>query len=884
MSPEKKAPLKFGEFLVRRGWIKESDMLAVLERQARYGERIGEAIVRLGLVEESSIMESLAEFWEIPYIDLFTAQIDPSVLLLLPQDVAEKQRCIPFGRKFNEIQVAFAEPRNLDDTNAVEFALGTRIRPFLSRWEDIDFFLHRFYEVGERVGLHSINLNKLVADAKPLNTNDLWSLSPEPKEADKTVAKAIESALIKGQTEVRFATRGKQIRVSAHSEKGSEVLLRMDRVSEQGLFESVFRLSGLPIDQLNGFQQTGFKIDYGEERFIAVLTFSVSHLGPIASMRLVREAVSERTIEQLGMPPTLRQKISDEEFLSSATMLFVGPPYSGKSTSVSVALRPVVAPQKRSVMILGKEVAERKNFITFNMSEEKRSQVQVVTDEIKRKARTIVVDPIKETEALSYILAQHEGAERTVLGTIRSATPDKFFNGLREMGINDYRIAQGLSLILFHRSIVPLCSMCKIPHPSPEAAMSLLGLKYSPGVTFYAAKGCPRCKLSGHRGRVILYEMIHLDDEIQNAIRDGADYMAIRKMASRKGFPTLLDQGFKYVLAGMLAPEDLLNLYSSTSVDDSPVPRSEPDINLVQSVKEKTKEPMPEEEDDDELDTLEEELPAEAPSPQEQTEPEYPLPSASQPVSLDANYLDSNEMKVDAKHPYYSSPEPEPVQQTPQNFQFCSQCGTPMTEGMINCPSCGHAMYYPCSSCGAPVHEEWTHCPYCNQQNPLQSWGAVALYDPQNQANYNPYEQQNSPGSETNYSTEPGAYVHRVLVVDDDPRWRKALQDLLIQIGVEPITAVDGQQGVELAMALAPSIIVTDIEMPLLSGYDLVQTVRRTPQLAYTPIILLDDPQTAGQVIGQYLTAHDDFLPKPFSKRAFIQKVGLMLNRFTSSL
>ncbi len=882
MSPEKKAPLKFGEFLIRRGWIKESDMLAALERQARYGERIGEAIVRLGLVEESSILESLAEFWEIPYIDLFTAQIDPSVLLLLPQDIAEKQRCIPFGRKFNEIQVAFAEPRNIDVTNAVEFALGTRIRPFLSRWDDIDFFLHRFYEVGERVGLHAIDLKKLVSDAQPLKSNELFSLSPTPKEADKTVARTIESALLKGQTEVRFATRGKQIRISAHSDKGSEILLRMDRVSEQGLFESVFRLSGLPTDQTTGFQQTGFKIDYGEERYIAVLTFSVSHLGPIASMRLVREAVNERTIEQLGMPPMLRQKMSDEKFLSNSTMLFVGPPFSGKSTSVNVALRPVVQKDRRSVMILGKEVTEKKNFVTINMAEEKRSQVQILTDEIKRKTRTIVVDPIKETEALSYILAQHEGAERTVLGTIRSATPDKFFNGLKETGINDYRIAQGLSLILFHRSIVPLCSMCKIPHPAPEAAMSLLGLNYSPGVTFYAAKGCPRCKLSGHRGRVILYEMIQLDDEIQNAIRDGADYMAIRKMASRKGFPTLLDQGFKYVLAGMLAPEDLLNLYSGTSLDDESPPRKEPSVETIQPPKEE-KAPKEEEESEEELDTLEEEVPeAAVPQPIDEPTPEPTLlPSASQPVSLDANYLDSSELRMESKHSYYTTPEPEPSP-TPQNFQFCSQCGSPMSEGLINCPNCGHAMYYPCSNCGAPVHEEWTHCPYCNMQNPLQNWGAVAVLD-RGQTQQNPYATTSGGQANQNFSTEVGAYVHRVLVVDDDPRWRKALQDLLIQIGVEPITAVDGQQGVELAVALAPSIIVTDVEMPLLSGYDLVQTVRRTPQLAYIPIILLDDPHTAGQVVGPFLTANDDFLPKPFSKRAFIQKVGMMLNRFHSS-
>lgn len=568
--------------MMQMSWITEDQLNKALRFQIQQNCRIGEALIKLRYASEEQVAQALARQLGVTYASKENQILNPEkgqgLEKLIPEKFARDHAVTPLFKDETVLAVALTDPTDIMMIDNIKLVSGMEIQPFIATKAQILKVIDSFYQQGQ-ADMIDREMEKAGDSKGEIAESDF--ISPDGKlDLDKVIIGASKGAqsikLINAILKQAISERTSDIHLEKFDEKVS-LRLRIDGVLYErsappldlveSLISRVKILSKLDISERRLPQDGTFAIKY-QNRVIEVrVSVCPTVFGEKLVMRLLDKGAVELNIEKMGFE--IRQR---EDFLKACKapnglIFLTGPTGSGKTTTLGAVLNTIKTPEL-NIMTLEDPVEIKMEGI---------SQVQVhpqigltfasgLRSFLRQDPDVILVGEVRDNEtAESCLKAAMTG--HLVLSTLHTNSALEAIPRLIDMGIEKYLLASTLLLLAAQRLVRLLCPDCKQPYrPSQEeidqfAAESLVTpLPDTTKLTFYKAKGCPKCNNMGYRGRKAIYEVYFNTEEMKKIIYKDADVSKIAAAAAKGGACNLRASGWRKVMTGATSVEEMLSV------------------------------------------------------------------------------------------------------------------------------------------------------------------------------------------------------------------------------------------------------------------------------------------------------------------------------------
>lgn len=567
-------------FLVKEGKLDEPAALAIEARAKDAQKSVDDFVLKDAIVGEEALAQAKGRMAAVPYIDLTLQEINPEVLNLIPQNVAQNYQMIAFGREGDTLKVALTDPRHYQAMQAVEFLAGEE-------------GLKVKYFVGSSAGFRSAFqkyelLRREVAEVLEAAKEKFEPGAEAAAEEGASIEEVIKGAPVSRIVAVimRHAFEGKASDI--HIEPAlteSRIRYRIDGILRTtlslpvSLHTSIVArikvLAGLRIDETRIPQDGRISEIFGGKS----IDFRVSVL-PLREgqekvvMRILDTSIGVPTLEQLGFQPAHVAVIEKNIKKPHGLVLISGPTGSGKSTTLYTVLNMINAE--------GVNISTLEDPVEYFIKGVNQSQIRQevgftfaagLRALLRQDPNVIMVGEIRDNE--TAMLAIHAALTgHLILSTVHTNDALGVVPRLLDMGVEPFLLAATLNVAIAQRLARKICQDCKAPAEIPEAVIAPLRREleaippafwpegYTAGspLVFYQGKGCPRCGGSGYRGRIAVSEILQGTKELSRIIASGFENAEARKEAAAQSMITLKQDTLLKALRGMTTVEEVLRV------------------------------------------------------------------------------------------------------------------------------------------------------------------------------------------------------------------------------------------------------------------------------------------------------------------------------------
>ena len=561
---------RLGELLREVAGLTEERLNEALTQQRESGAPLGEILIKLRYVTREQFLEALARQFDLPFLPVLPrTSVNGPLLAKIPLSFAKRYGLVPLVEENGQVPVAIADPLNLHLIDDVRLLTGAPVTPVLALSDAIEDVLHAQYEQAQETAeevigdLDSTRLNQLAESIE--ETTDLLTATE-----DAPIIRLLNSLMFRAVKE-----RASDIHIEPY-EREVVVRYRIDGVLHNvltppkrvhsALISRVKIMAGLDIAERRTPQDGRIGIRIGDREVdIRVSIIPVAN-GERAVLRLLDKEHLLLDLDQLGLSSTLRQRFDQLIRLPHGILLVTGPTGSGKTTTLYAALSQINSPDKNILTIedpieyqlkgIGQMQINPKINLTFASS---------LRSILRQDPDVILVGEIRDAETAEIsIHAALTG--HLVFSTLHTNDAAGAVTRLIDMGIEPFLVASSVVAIMAQRLVRTICSSCKQSYsPAPEE-LARLGLARSSAdgkdrpIMLSRGAGCPVCAESGYRGRVAIYEILLVDDQIRRLIMAKADAKAIGDAAVAVGMRTLREDGMAKVLQGVTTAEEVLRM------------------------------------------------------------------------------------------------------------------------------------------------------------------------------------------------------------------------------------------------------------------------------------------------------------------------------------
>jgi type IV pilus assembly protein PilB len=593
---------KLGEILVRENLISPQHLREALEYQREHGGRLGFNLVKLGLVSDDMITAVLSRQYGIPSVNLELFQIDASVLRLIPQEVAQKYSVLPLSRVGATLTLAMVDPTNVFAMDDIKFMTGLNVEPVVVAEASIQEAISKYYGNTREIDLAPVIVEQSVLETLPtLSANsggitnaDLVSLDSidfAPSEggdevevvedneeidlstlsrmsADAPVVRLVNvllvDALRRGASDIHVEPYEKELRIRFRIDGVLYDVMHPPLKLRDALISRVKIMAKLDISEKRLPQDGRIKIKVKVDARSRELDFRVSTLPTLFGEKVVLRLLDKENLmldmTKLGFEPESLVKFKRNISKPYGMVLVTGPTGSGKTNTLYSALQALntvdtnimTAEDPVEFNLVGINQVQMKEQIGLNFAAALRAF-------LRQDPNIILVGEIRDFEtaeiAIKAALTGH-----MVLSTLHTNDAPSTISRLMNMGIEPFLVATSVNLIQAQRLIRRICKDCKSEHPTPPEALAEIGFTEEETRTLktYKGKGCHTCNNTGYKGRVGLYEVMEISDEIRELILIGASALELRRKAIDDGMITLRESGLYKIRAGITTVEEVV--------------------------------------------------------------------------------------------------------------------------------------------------------------------------------------------------------------------------------------------------------------------------------------------------------------------------------------
>ncbi|MFH1414383.1 MAG: type II secretion system ATPase GspE [Candidatus Omnitrophota bacterium] len=546
------------EFLIKKGIITPDQINRAKEEVEKTGLPIEKALEKLGFVSEIDITKAVADSIGIPFIDLTDYLVDYDVINLVPEDLAKKFKVLPLFRIGNSLTVAMSDPQDIEalDQISIKTGIGT-IEPALSTPEMLQKAIDQYYgTLGNAKDLvKGLNEEKIGAKAQEFGViSDVIDEGPLIKLVNLIILGAVKDKASDIHIEpaedkllVRYRVDGilqeSQV-LPKHTQNA--VISRIKVMSKMDIAET-----RLPQDGRIEIKMEGRALD------LRVSSFPTIH-GENVVMRILDKSAVLLGLAELGFSGQDLKDFDKAIRTPNGIILVTGPTGSGKTTTLYAALQAINSIEKNIITV--------EDPVEYQIPLIRQTQINTkigltfangLRSILRQDPDIVMVGEIRDKET-AEIAIQASLTGHLVLSTLHTNNAAGTLIRLLDMGIESFLISSSIIGILAQRLVRLLCPKCKEKYtPSDEV---LKDLNLSEKVEFYRGKGCMKCKNAGFSGRIGIYELLLINQEIKDMVLAKASADEIEKKARSKGMRSLYDDGLEKVKRGLTSIEEVLRV------------------------------------------------------------------------------------------------------------------------------------------------------------------------------------------------------------------------------------------------------------------------------------------------------------------------------------
>ena len=605
--------VKLGQLLIASSIISEEQLKQALNTQRKEGGRLGTNLVKLGFLTEEKLVAFLSKQYGVPSINLSDYKIDPSVLKLIPSDMAKKYLIMPIARVGATLTVAMADPSNVFAIDDVKFMTGYNVEVVVSSESAIIGAISGYYlgrgdsmltPAGSTAAAPSAQSMAIQAKDYTLSDEDMTggnfdagSFDEGPsvnvddfdkivgsaldnvdvleEKEDSELVREVEAPIVKlvngifvnaiktGASDIHIEPYEQSLRVRYRVDGVMYTVMNLPTKIKAALTSRVKIMSKLDIAERRLPQDGRIKLKLGKKRDI---DFRVSVLpclfGEKTVLRLLDKANLQVDLTKLGFEQAALDDFMEALNKPYGMILVTGPTGSGKTTTLYSALNHLNKPDTN---IMTAEDPVEFNFMGINQVQVKEeiglTFASALRSFLRQDPDIIMVGEIRDFETAEIgVKAALTG--HLVLSTLHTNDAPGTISRLLNMGIEPFLVSSSVILILAQRLARRICQKCKEEEKFPLSALTRVGFSEEEAKTVvcYKGKGCPACNGTGYKGRVALYEVMLIKDELKELILEGASTSEIKKAAIRLGMKTLRMSGVAKVAEGVTTIEEILRV------------------------------------------------------------------------------------------------------------------------------------------------------------------------------------------------------------------------------------------------------------------------------------------------------------------------------------
>jgi len=568
----------FGDWLIHQGCINREQLDAAMANQKENGGRIGQSLVRLNALPDAELTRQLAEYLNFEYISLTDFSVlDKDVARQIPENIAKRFGVLATAETDDHIIVAMWDPLNVIAVDTVSVKLKRPNKTVLASEREIQKAIEYVYHGTD---VEEQQLRDLVELEISSDEDDVFDNGPEmdisstAEAEDAPVVRFVDLMLSQA-----IKSRASDIHVEPQ-DKGMSIRMRVDgmltemvppaRKMQPAVLARIKILSEMDIAERRLPQDGRFKIKRGagkddiDVRVSALPTI----YGEKIVMRILDKGAVNHRLDALGLEPDLLKEFKSTLDQPHGIIIVTGPTGSGKSTTLYSALNELRDPHKN--------ISTVEDPVEYRLAGINQSQIKpgigltfasCLRTLLRQDPDIILIGEIRDKETMEIaIKASLTG--HLVLSTFHTNDAPSALSRLVYMGLEPYLLASSLNLILAQRLVRKICDVCKEPVELSDAQIQRLQLtpEQVASATFMHGKGCPECDNSGYRGRLPIFEFLVMDNEIREAMANGAKETQIRTMIRKKGYGGLLSSGAARVAAGRTTAEEILRVTYADSV------------------------------------------------------------------------------------------------------------------------------------------------------------------------------------------------------------------------------------------------------------------------------------------------------------------------------
>jgi type IV pilus assembly protein PilB len=585
-------PVRIGELLLKEKRITPEQLQQALNHQKANGGKLGYNLVKMGLVKDEEITALLSKQYGVPSINLTQFEIDPAVIKLIPADTAQKYQIVPLSRAGATLTIAMTDPTNVFAMDDIKFMTGYNVEPVVASETAVIEAIQRYYPSGAKgaaaaarpsgpSGLSGPStLEMATRGLEELQTLDAGAvevleeleeisaeaLAKQGEEAPvvRLVNVLLMSAIQKGASDIHIEPYEKELRVRYRVDGILYNIMNPPMKFRDAISSRLKIMAKLDIAEKRLPQDGRIKIRFSDNGSQKEIDFRVSVLptlfGEKIVMRLLDKDKLMLDMTKLGFEQESLTKFEVAILRPWGMVLVTGPTGSGKTNTLYSAIARINTPETN---IMTAEDPVEFNLVGIN-------QVQVreniglnfaaaLRSFLRQDPNIILVGEIRDFET-AEIAVKAALTGHLVLSTLHTNDAPSTVNRLMNMGIEPFLVASSVHLIAAQRLVRRVCSNCKEAHPLPPPALMQAGYteEDAGSVTPFKGKGCEKCNQTGYKGRVGLYEVMEISEELRELILVGASGLELRRKSVDEGMITLRQSGLRKVKDGVTTVEEVV--------------------------------------------------------------------------------------------------------------------------------------------------------------------------------------------------------------------------------------------------------------------------------------------------------------------------------------
>ena len=558
------AQRKLGQILVDLGYLTEDQLWDVLEEQKQsHGEISGQVAVRMGLVTNAQVTEALAEQWGMPVVNLPETNIPAKVLELVPETMAEIYKIMPVSLKGDVLTVAMADPQNVGALDDLRNFLGHEVRGAVSNPHDIDGAIRQYYADKED-SIEDV-IDAMGGDDEDAMKAAGYDLASEEELSDAApIRKLLNMVMllaIKDQaSDIHLEPFEDEFKIRVRADGVLYEMVPPPRHLANAIVSRVKVMSELDIAERRLPQDGRIELNVGGNPVDLRVSVLPTLFGEAVVMRVLDRTVVQLDLNKIGMDATTLSRFRRYIKIPNGIVLVTGPTGSGKTTTLYSALSELNDIETKLITTEDPIEYDIEGIIQVPVNPDIGVTFATVLRAILRHdPDKILVGEIRDFETAETAV-QSALTGHLVFSTLHTNDAPTAITRMRDMGVPAFLITATVEAILAQRLVRRICSECRTEFdPSDDLLMELqLPLETAREYSFYYGKGCARCNNSGYKGRVGLYELLHVTDEIRDMVETEASADDIRNVARSQGMTTLREAGLKLIFDGVTTIDEVV--------------------------------------------------------------------------------------------------------------------------------------------------------------------------------------------------------------------------------------------------------------------------------------------------------------------------------------